>query len=212
MKGKAFTLIELLVVIAIIGVLAALLLPSLSQARDTAKSAVCSSNLKQLFLTADMYRQDYRNWVPYFRYGDNAFWYQMLFPNSNSSVGSYMAGPWKTGAQNPNGWRLLKCPSSKLDNPSGWCSWYNVNYSQNAVGGSKVPGCGGPAYPTKASAMPWLADGNANVWWDYDSIVANVKMVHRSGANIAYYDGHVRWLPWAKIPDELYNNSSQWTP
>mgnify|MGYP001371337880 CR=1 FL=1 len=65
-KSKnTFTLIELLVVIAIIGILASLLLPSLGKAREKAKLAICTSNLKQLSLAISMYTEDNEEFFPY---------------------------------------------------------------------------------------------------------------------------------------------------
>jgi prepilin-type N-terminal cleavage/methylation domain-containing protein len=58
-KRLAFTLIELLVVIAIIAILAAILFPVFAQAREQARQASCTSNLKQINLALQMYAQDY---------------------------------------------------------------------------------------------------------------------------------------------------------
>ena len=65
MSSKNFTLVELLVVIAIIGLLVTLLLPSLRQARDKSRSAVCLSNTRQsgFFIHSSIRDQDYNHYI-----------------------------------------------------------------------------------------------------------------------------------------------------
>ena len=63
-RGQGFTLVELLVVIAIIALLAALLLPSLINAKEKARRVACKSNLRQFILAAHMYGNDNTEKLP----------------------------------------------------------------------------------------------------------------------------------------------------
>ncbi len=67
-KSGGFTLIELLVVIAIIAILAALLLPALNRARDSAVSVKCLGNLKQMAILTHRYMEEFNTGLPYYSY------------------------------------------------------------------------------------------------------------------------------------------------
>lgn len=68
--AAGFTLIELLVVIAIISILAALIFPVFSRAREQGRTASCSSNLKQIGTSIELYLQDYDQTYPMSRFPD----------------------------------------------------------------------------------------------------------------------------------------------
>ena len=81
---KGFTLIELLVVIAIIAILAAILFPVFARARENARRASCSSNLKQMGLAVMQYTQDYDELMPFYYNRAGIWWMDAVNPYAKS--------------------------------------------------------------------------------------------------------------------------------
>ncbi len=125
LRHKRFTLIELLVVVAIVAILAAMLLPALSQARDTAQATICKSRLRQISVATILYTDDndsvfpmrWRRWQG----GSVAEW-KHLNQHYYDYLGTPFAGRRDAAHPSPDPGDFATCPaySDRLHMYKGW--------------------------------------------------------------------------------------------
>jgi len=177
---RGFTLIELLVVIAIIGILAAMVFPVFARARESARKAVCLSNVKNLCLAMQMYLSDYDDTMPPAEHRPEVNAYFNQGPGSGSPredcALTELANPYLRWpvildpyVRNRDVWR---CPSAKLVGGARWIipdpDWFSYCVAHEgewgAVGGYVAGPCNG-AYPQGwgGSVTDSLAQGTLGV-------------------------------------------------
>ena len=192
MNKKAFTLIELLVVIAIIGILAAFLVPTFGRARENARQAQCSNNLRNIGLAIHMYIDDHGGKFPLRDPPGSGYWDRAA-----------LFGPYIDDDS------VLKCPSYKYHNGS----WDHHSYGFNDWGLNELidtvwyaRDINAVMYPSQcimAADSGRLTTDDATISYFTVNKGTNSRPLgdrHSGGGNILFVDGHVKWYRIADVP------------
>lgn len=222
---SGFTLIELLVVIAIIGILAGMLLPALSRAKEMGRSARCKSNLHQMGIALTMYGDDYTQFPFTVDFSAGRTWF--------SQIGEYLDSQ-----------DLFHCPSYQGPSTYSWqgnmIQYTGGSYGYNGLGTggratgyfshSRVLGLGGdrpfeyesPPRPVPVDLirvpndMLAISDSVFNQFGITSFLLTTQDTVreepdrHGVGLNTLFVDGHVESDPSDKLGDRTAQARRRW--
>ena len=212
-RARGFTLIELLVVIAIIAILASILFPVFSRARENARRASCSSNMRQLSLAFMQYTQDYDERLPgatdignggatvtggWVIFASSS--YDPTNPTQKFDVVDGSVYPYVKNAQ------VYVCPSDIQDSGDSY------SYNGCLVSSNSPQPRPGKKLAAFSNTSDWLllaeeSNGDPATGSTDDGFQErhnNFSARHLEGSNIAFLDGHVKFFKAATLETSNY--------
>jgi prepilin-type N-terminal cleavage/methylation domain-containing protein/prepilin-type processing-associated H-X9-DG protein len=209
MNKKGFTLIELLVVIAVIAILMGILMPALSKARDHAKRTHCGGSLRQLAYAGVMYSQDNQGKFPPGQAVHGKWGIYPVWIRGNVSNHGFLAHGVLFEAGLVKDPKLFYCPGNinpdlkygKYAAPNRGGGWPRGGRVPEDVPDTQAWVWSTFHYRSLWSGSEWRAlsshkdnGGTALLADVFSDPRRGVRLHHKSGYNVGYVDGHVRFV------------------